>query len=154
MQFTERAIQDSHAGRSWCHHFPWTHQIYSYIETNSLYKRPEELETSWTNDKRTMLRQVGETEMECCQNPHLWDADPQLGRISQLWSFSLRSKALYLHQASQPLGSIPERWELPPHPRQNVWLWKTMGFISRRSKRLREQKLYCQRVCMQTHREK
>lgn len=53
------------------------------------------------------MTQVVRTEMQCCQHPHPWHADPQSGDISQLWSFSLRSNGVHIpHQASQTLGLL------------------------------------------------
>lgn len=70
---TEGASQHDGMGK------PRTHQIYSYIQNNSLRKRRENQLNSFstTMDKKTTLRQVKQAEMQYGQKPHpCWD-DPQ-----------------------------------------------------------------------------
>ena len=127
-------VQDDDVGRWWTHRLSGSHQIYSYIWNNFLWKRPE---TSWTvplhqaNVKRATLKQVGEAEMLYDHKLRSQSSNPQLGGNSQTWSFFLWNEGLH-HTSSTPTSKTCTR-EMRP---QNIWLWKPMGLTCTRLKGL------------------
>ena len=69
--------------------------------------------------------------MRSCQKPHPRHGDPQSGRNSHIWSFSLRSKEFVPHIKHLTLRTC--NGEMSP---QNIWFGKPMGLMTRRPKGL------------------
>ena len=97
--YAERMVQDDGIGRSWIHLLPWTHQIYSYIWINSLWKMTRKLaeELHTAKAERVTELWLGEVEKQSYQKPTLGMTTHNSGWISQIQNFSLRSKGFILH---------------------------------------------------------
>ena len=109
---------------------PRTHQIYSYIWNNSLWKTAEQL--LHISKGESHMRQVREAEMRSRRKPPSL-ARPPSGGASQTWSFSLRMKGSYPTSGTPAFKTCT--WEMSS---QNMWLWKATGLASRRPEGLQQ----------------
>ena len=77
------------------------------------------------------MKHVGGAEMWHSQDSYPRVSDPHMGRISQSQRSSPRSKEIELHISLPGPGA-------PKGTNENAWLQQPMGFIVRRSRKLKE----------------
>lgn len=119
---------DGSVGRAWTH-LPWTHQIYSCICNNPVWKIPK----NWLSSSSTEGQKAhGDRQDKNCslaKNP-TFGSDPQVGGTSQS-SVPLRSKGFKCSLRRSNPWQLHQRDE---HP--DVWLWTPWKLTSRRWKGL------------------
>ena len=99
----EVLVQDSNMGSSWIHFLPWTHWIYSYTWSNSLWKKSGNWVTPvhWVNEKIPTSIWIGKGETYSCHESNVWHRDIQSVGNSQLPASPWGAKSL------DPTSSTP-----------------------------------------------